>query len=161
MHPGWLVLAVSLWLGIACNVELWRMLAGTSSAKPLAAFTSSILIAAAAALVLSIFGWRRTLKGAATVLLFAGALIACGLWAQALPMDSLWTLPPRQLLPSWASLLRWQVPALWAALALPAALWVWQKSLRRLTGPQQLRSNVLGMVFAGAIVLAGGLLPWR
>ena len=23
-HPGWVILAISLWIGFACNVALWR-----------------------------------------------------------------------------------------------------------------------------------------
>ena len=23
-HPGWLILAISLWIGFACNVAVWR-----------------------------------------------------------------------------------------------------------------------------------------
>lgn len=162
MHPAWLVLAVSLWLGLACNVELWRVVSRTAGASLVAALTSAALIAAAAGLVLSLLGWRRTVKAAATLLLFAGALVACGLWVQALPIESLWTLAPRRLLPSWPNLLRWQVPVLWVVLGLLPALWVWQKQLRRLTGPQQLRSNLVGMAIAGTVLGAGGvLLPWH
>ena len=36
MHPGWLVLATSLWLGLACNVALWRELSGSAMGTGLA-----------------------------------------------------------------------------------------------------------------------------
>lgn len=162
MHPGWLVLAVSLWLGLACNVELWRELAGTGKVGITSALTSGVLIASAAGLVLSLLGWRRTLRAAATLLLFLGGALACGLWVQGLALDSLWTLPMRSLLPAWPNLLRWQVPALFALLALLPALWVWNVPVRRLTGPRQLHSNLVGMGVAGAILVAAGiLLPWH
>lgn len=162
MHPGWLVVAVSLWLGLACNVELWRELAGTGSAGVVSALTSGTLIASAAGLLLSLLGWRRTLKATATLLLFVGGAVACGLWVQGLPLDSLWTLPLRRLLPDWPNLLRWQVPALFAALALLPAVWIWNVPVRRLTGPRQLNSNLIGMGLSGAILVAAGvLLPWH
>lgn len=162
MHPAWLVLAVSLWLGLACNVELWRELAGTGSVGLTSALTSAVLIASATGLVLSLLGWRRTLKASTTLLLFLGGALACGLWVQGLPLDSLWTLPLRRLLPAWPNLLRWQVPALFAVLALLPAVWVWNVPLRRLTGPHQLNSNLVGMGLSAAILIAAGvLLPWH
>lgn len=162
MHPAWLVLAVSLWLGLACNVELWRELAGTGNVGLTSALTSGVLIASAAGLVLSLLGWRRTLKLTATVLLFLGGALACGLWVQGLALDSLWTLPLRRLFPAWPNLLRWQVPALFAALALLPGLWVWNVPVRRLTGPRQLNSNLVGMALSGLILVAAGvLLPWH
>lgn len=162
MHPAWLVLAVSLWLGLVCNVELWRELAGSGTVGMASALTSGVLIASAVGLVLSLLGWRRTLKATATVLLFLGGAVACGLWVQGLALDSLWTLPVRRLLPAWPNLLRWQVPALFAALALLPAVWLWNVSVRRLTGPRQLNSNLVGMGLSGAILIAAGiLLPWH
>lgn len=161
IHPAWVVVAVSLWLGLACNVELWRVAAGTSAAGLASALVSGLLVAASSALVLSVLGWRRTLKASATLLLFLGAIAACGLWVHALPFDSLWTAPIRRLLPGWPNLLRWDVPLLWAVLALVPAVWVWQLPLRRLSGPDQLNSNLLGMGIAGAMLVAGGIFfPW-
>lgn len=160
-HPAWLVAGVSLWLGLACNVELWRLAAGTSSVTLTRALVSGALVAAASGLVLSLLGWRRTLKATATLLLFAGAVVASGLWVQDLPLEGLWTLPARRLLPAWPNLLGWQLPALLAALGLLPAIWVWQAQLRRLAGPVQLRSNLLGMALCGTVLAAGGILfPW-
>lgn len=156
-HPAWVVAGVSLWLGLACNVELWRLAAGAGSATLSRALLASALVAAACGLVLSLLGWRRTLKGTATLLLFAGAMVASGLWVQDLPIQSLWTLPARRLLPAWPNLLGWQVPALFAALGLLPAIWVWQAQLRRLTGPAQMRSNLLGMALCGTVLAAGGV----
>ena len=158
MHPAWVVFGVSLWLGLACNVELWRLAMGSGSASLKTALVSGVLVAAAAGLVLSLFGWRRTLKLVATLLLFAGAVVASGLWVQDLPLSSLWTVPPRRLLPSWPNLMRWQVLAMLVALALLPAMWVWQAQLRRLVGPKQLNVNLLGMALCGAVLVAGGIL---
>jgi lipid A ethanolaminephosphotransferase len=156
-HPGWLVLAASLWLGVVCNVALWRALAGAGVGSRTALAVGGLL-AGGGGVVLSALGWRRTLKPAITVVLFLGALVACGLWVQGLPVESLWTQRPRALLPPWASLLGWQVPALFAALALLPVAWMWSQPLRRLTGPVQLRANLWGMVLGAAVVGAAYVL---
>lgn len=155
MHPAWLVLATSLWLGIACNVALWRLAAGPERDFRLGA-ASVLLIAGGSFALLSLLGWRRTLKMASTLLLLAGALAACGLWVQGLPFETLWQQRPRGLLPGWASFLRWQVPTLMLLLAVVPIVWVWNVQLRRLPGPAQLQVNVTGAV-VGAIAFAAGL----
>jgi glucan phosphoethanolaminetransferase (alkaline phosphatase superfamily) len=160
-HPGWVVLAVSMWIGFACNVAVWREVrtlgAGNGLARTLLA---GALIAASCAIVLSLFGWRRTLKPFASVLLLLAALGACCVWIQGLPVDS--NLLDRGLksllVPSWASFLRWQVPALLVGLALVPMLWVWQVQVRRLPGPHQLASNALGMLLGVAAAAACGWL---
>jgi hypothetical protein len=92
----------------------------------------------------------------ATAMLLLASLAACCIWVQGLPVDS--NLLDRGLralfVPSWPSLLRWQVPALLAVLGLLPMVWLWQLQIRRLPGPQQLASNVLGMLI-GIAVLAG------
>ena len=120
VHPGWVILAASLWTGFACNVGLWRLLAGASSGAGVGhPLLSGALVAAGSATLLSLLGWRTTLKPAATLVLLFAALSACTIWSQALPLDgsaqdvhlTRWLLPP------WASLLRWQVSALLVAVA--------------------------------------------
>jgi glucan phosphoethanolaminetransferase (alkaline phosphatase superfamily) len=155
MHPAWLVLGVSLWVGFACNVALWRALGPASGTSPHLgwALATSLCAAAASAVVLSLLGWRRTLKPAATLLLLLAALVACGVWIQSLPVDAaLLNQRPTGLMPSWASLLRWQVPALLVGLGLAPMLWVWNTHPRRLSGQQQFAANIWGMV-AGGVVL--------
>jgi len=165
MHPGWMIAAISAWAGFACNVALWRQLrawpadgSGLVRALALGAF-----IAAGCALVLSVLGWRKTLKPAGTLILFLAALAACAIWAQALPVDA--SLLDKRLssliLPSWASLLGWQVPTLLVGLALVPTVWVWNTSVRRLPGPQQLGVNVAGALLASAVLAACGYLLWR
>jgi lipid A ethanolaminephosphotransferase len=156
-HPVWLVLAVSLWLGLACNVALWRAIAGADAAMMSSALKIAGALAGGSAFVLGLLGWRRTLKPAATVLLLAGAVVACGIWTQGLPFDSLWTQRPRALLPAWANLLRWQVPALLALLALLPIVWIWNQRLRRLPGPNQLNANLLTAGFGAALLAASAL----
>src|SRR5512133_2156974 len=88
LHPGWLMLAVSLWAGFVCNVALWRALAAgpASGGLPLAIVLGAF-VAGGCGFVLSLLGWRRTLKPAATLVLLAAALSACAIWVQGLPLD--------------------------------------------------------------------------
>lgn len=152
-HPGWVVLAVSAWIAIACNVALWRLPADGGLRGAVAA---SLLLGGASGFVLSLLGWRRTLRLAASVLLLAAALFACGLWVQDLPVSSLWQQRPRGLLPTWPNFMRWQALALVVVLALVPIVWVWNVAMRRLPGPDQLQSNLLGAVLA-ALVFGAGL----
>ena len=155
-HPSWLVFGASLWLAIACNVGVWRLLAGTAS-DVRSALASVLLLAGANGIFLNVFGWRGTIRFAITVALLVGALTACGLWSQQLPIEILWHGPSRSLLPAWASFLRWQVLALIVVLALVPIVWVWNQPLRRMSGPSQLKANLGGAVFS-AIVFVAGLL---
>jgi lipid A ethanolaminephosphotransferase len=161
MHPGWIVLATSVWVGFVCNVAIWRELAhspmeamGWARALALAACVSG-----ACALVLSVLGWRRTVKPAATVVLFLAALAACSIWSQALSVDgSLFSQRLSTLiLPPWASLLRWQVSAILAGLALAPSIWAWNTKVRRLSASQQLSATVMGILFGTVLLIAGGV----
>jgi lipid A ethanolaminephosphotransferase len=158
MHPAWLALATSAWIAFACNVALWRALVsgepGLGRALAVGVFTG-----AASGLVLSVLGWRRTLKPAASALLLLAAVAAAGLWTQAAPLDA--SLLARRfgaLLPPWTSLLGWQVPLLLVVLGLAPLLWVWQAQLRRLPGPEQLTANAVGFAIAAALMAASGWL---
>ena len=155
-HPSWLVFGASLWLAVACNVGVWRLLGGTAS-DVRSALASVLLLAGANGIFLNLFGWRRTVRFAITVALLAGALVACGLWSQQLPVESLWHGPSRSLLPAWASFLRWQVLALILVLAVVPIVWVWNHALRRMSVQAQLKANLAGAVLS-AVVFVGGLL---
>ena len=160
MHPGWINLATSAWVGFACNVALWRELAHSSMDNmgwP-RVLALAVFISAACALALSVLGWRRTLKPAATLVLLLAALVACSIWSQSLPVDA--SLLGKRLssliLPPWASLLRWQVSALIAGLALAPAVWTWNTKVRRLSARQQLSATVMGIVISTALLAASG-----
>jgi lipid A ethanolaminephosphotransferase len=157
-HPARLVLWASLWLAIACNVAVWRLLAG--STDPRSAAAAVTLIAGGSGFVFSVLGWRRTLKPAITLALIASALVAAGLWSQQLPVDTIWHGPPRTLLPAWTSFMRWQVLAIVLVLAVVPIVWLWNHPIRKLPGPAQLQSNILGAIVAG-LVFAGGLFLLR
>ena len=160
-HPGWLVLAVSLWAGFVCNVLLWRAVAalpGTAAALPHAVALGAF-IAAACALFLSVLGWRKTLKPAATLVLFLAGLSACAIWSQGLPLTSIAEVHlPRMFMPSWASLLRWQVALLLVVLAVLPTVWAWNTPVRRLPGPAQLSANLQGMLAAALMLGIFGFL---
>jgi glucan phosphoethanolaminetransferase (alkaline phosphatase superfamily) len=147
MHPGWMILATSIWVGFACNVVLWRQLRAQFSSSLGQALATGVFAAAACAVVLSILGWRKTLKPAATLILFLAALAVCAAWEQPAAKDRL------LMLPSWNGLLQWQAWATLAGLALLPAIWVCKTRLRRLPGNEQLSAN-LACIFAAATVLA-------
>jgi glucan phosphoethanolaminetransferase (alkaline phosphatase superfamily) len=155
-HPGMLVLWASLWLAIACNVAVWRLAGGTATSGLREVLASVLLLGGGSAAFFSVFGWRRTVKAAITIALVAGALAACGLWTQELPIETLWHGPSRALLPPWANFLRWQVLALIVVLALVPIVWLWNHPVRRLSGQDQLKSNVLGAIL-GMVVFGLGV----
>jgi glucan phosphoethanolaminetransferase (alkaline phosphatase superfamily) len=161
LHPAWMILAVSLWAGFACNVVLWRQLAGSSLAigmKP--ALAMALLVAGASATVISICGWRKTVKPTATLVLLIAAVAAVSIWTDARPVDAtlLGAGMARLLLPSWASLTRWQFFALLAALALVPMIWMRHTPLRRLSAQRQLRVNLTGALIGAAVMALGGWL---
>ena len=154
MHPAWMLLAVSLWAGLVCNVAMWRGLRGSGSIE------HGLVVGGAATAVsmfiVSLLGWRKTLEPAAVIVLALAALASATIWGQAWPVDgSLLARPVSTVLvPPWPDLLRWQVCATLVGLALVPAIWVIQKPVRRLGGPQQLRVNILGIVLAIALFAA-------
>lgn len=162
-HPGWIITGISAWAGFACNVALWRQLQAGDAVGLAWAFALGAFVAAVCAAVLSLLGWRKTLKPAATLILFVAALTACAIWGQGLDVDA--GLMQKRLssliLPSWASFLRWEVSVLLVVLALAPAIWLWNAQVRRLPGPQQLSINLVGILLASILVAASGLLLFR
>lgn len=157
-HPARLVLWASLWIAFACNVAVWRFLGGSADWR--AAIGSAAVIGGGAGVVLSLLGWRRTLKLAVTLAVIAAALAAAGMWTQQLPVHTLWQGPPRTMMPAWASFMRWQVLLLVLGLAVVPIVWAWNHPLRRLSGPAQLRSNLAG-AFVAALVFGAGVFLLR
>lgn len=162
-HPGWLIGAVSAWVGFACNVALWRAFTAGDSHALMRAIAVGTLVAAVCGVVLSVLGWRKTLKPAGTLILFLMALMAGSIWAQALPVDaSLFNHDLSSLiLPSWASLFQWQLPTLLVGLAVVPSVWMWHTHVRRLPGPEQLSINMSGVVLAGLVIAGSGYLLFK
>lgn len=156
-HPAQVVLGASLWLGVVCNVAVWRLLTGQG--EPRHVLASIAFLTGVCGVVFSVFGWRRTLKPVVTLFLAAGAVLACGLWSQQLPVETLWQESVHALWVSWPSFMRWQVLAIVAVLGLVPMVWLWNMPLRRLPGPAQLRVNLLGAVIAAGIAAAAHALP--
>ncbi|GAC1529518.1 MAG: hypothetical protein NVS2B4_07910 [Ramlibacter sp.] len=157
MHPGWAVVASGLWIGFACNPWFWHSLS-EGGAGLTAAALQGLAIAGVAGSAISLFGWRRTLKPIATLLLGGAALVSAGVWTQDVALGA--TLESQRAvlaLPSWASLFGWQVPSMLGLLGLLPMLWLWNAALRRLSGSTQLRANLTGMAL-GATVTGGALL---
>jgi len=161
MHPFWVVLAVSFWAGFVCNVAMWRGLRGSASLAHGIAVGAAV--AAASMLVLSVLGWRKTLKPAAMLVLALAALGSSTIWGHAWPVDG--TLLERRassiFVPPWPMLLGWQLWATLACLALLPAIWVSQRQLRRLSTGQELRVNLAGAVIALAVLVASAWLLER
>jgi hypothetical protein len=92
-HPATLVALASLWLALACNVAVWRLLAGTTADARLV-LASVLMVAGGSGFFFSVLGWRRTIKlrrlpadqqllsnfagACAGVLLLAGGLLLLG-----------------------------------------------------------------------------------
>jgi lipid A ethanolaminephosphotransferase len=152
-HPARLVLVASLWVALACNVALWRWLAGSGDGRSTVA--AAAVLGGGTCLFLSLFAGRRMLKIALTLVLLAGALIATGLWSQHLPVATLWQGPPRTWLPAWASFLRWQVLLLMLVLAVLPIVSMWNASARRLSARSQLLTSIAG-IFAGLLLSGAG-----
>ena len=160
MHPGWLILFTSLWVGFACNLDMWRALGGSPSGGLGQALTTGAFAAGAGAIVLSLLGWRKTLKPAALLIVFAAALAAGAAWQAAAPVDTAaeGMRLSGLLVLSWRGLLHWQVGAILAGLALPPAIWICTTRVRRLSGNQQLGVNVTGILAAGAVLAPCGFI---
>lgn len=154
-HPARLVVWGSLWLALACNIAVWRLLTGFGSDWR-ATLASVLVIAGGSGIVFSLLGWRRTLKPALTLALIGGALFAAGTWSQQLPVESLWRGPPRTWMPAWTSFMRWQVLALVLMLAVIPIVWLWNTSVRRISGQKQFQSTLAGAALS-AFVLAAGI----
>src|SRR6185295_17683402 len=107
MHPGWLILFTSLWVGFACNAALWRGLGSSPGGGSVGqAVMTGAFAAAASGVVLSLLGWRRTLKPAALSIVFVAALAASTAWQAAAPDSAAASAPLSGVLVlSWRGLL--------------------------------------------------------
>jgi hypothetical protein len=148
LHPTWFILALSLWVGIVCNMRLWSAIANSGEG-----LRDALLMGAGAAgavgFVLSVLGWRRTLKTAAVVVVAFAAWAACG-----------WIETGLSMLVPMSALLHWKTAIVFAALFIPPCVWLCRTPLRRLAGGAQLASNLAGAA-AGLVVFGLAFLALR
>jgi glucan phosphoethanolaminetransferase (alkaline phosphatase superfamily) len=163
MHPAWMILAISAWVGFACNVALWQQLRASAPAGSgglARALVLGTFEAAGCALALSVLGWRKTLKPAAVLILFVAALAVCAaIWGPAAaPVDDVagHLLPSAPALPPWTELLQWHAWVTVAGLAVLPAVCLCKTRLRRLPGQRQLSANLMCMATAGAMLALSG-----
>lgn len=157
-HPVWAWLGVSLWLGFACNVALWRAIGSPATGPTLAfALGLGVAVAAAAGIVLSLLGSRKTFKPAAVLLLLAASVVAYAIWDRGWMLDA--GVVARGL-PSgpgtFPNIMRWQFAAMVFVLGILPAMWLRGVTLRRLDKPQQFQMRLACLVLS-AIVLAACL----
>ncbi len=128
-HPGWVMLATSLWLALACNAPLG--LALMERAHPVDAFAFALLAGGMAAVLLGLLAWGNALKLWVLLLLIAGAWIGTWTWLRgpALPWQLVLTVPVLALLP-----------------------WAWLRGVpvKRLSGARQLRVHLVAMLLGCA-----------
>jgi lipid A ethanolaminephosphotransferase len=132
-HPGWVMLATSLWLALVCNAPLG--LALMEQAHPMDAMAFALLAGGTAAVMMGLLAWGNALKLMVLGLLVAGAWIATWSWLRgsALPWQLLVTVPVLALLP-----------------------WAWLRGVpvKRLSGARQLRVHLVALLL-GAACCAG------
>jgi glucan phosphoethanolaminetransferase (alkaline phosphatase superfamily) len=155
-HPGWVIAATSLWAGFACNVALWRGLWSSGEGDTLThSMLLGIFVAAISAATISVFGWHKTIKPMATIVLLVAAAMGSAMWSEGQDFHaSGFAASP---FPSMTSLMHWQASALMLAIALLPAFWMWSIRVRRLGGPAQLRVNLIGACIGVAIAFGAAL----
>ena len=91
VSPLWIILACALWMTLAGNLPLWRKLAALglmqTPAGLLFTLAMAAIICAGLLLLLGLFAWRWTFKGAATLLLLITALAGHFMSAYGVVMD--------------------------------------------------------------------------
>jgi lipid A ethanolaminephosphotransferase len=155
-HPGWVIASTSVWAGFACNVLLWRGLWSHGEGDSLAhSMLLGIFVAAISGAIVSVFGWHKTIKPIATIVLLAAAAMGSAMWNDGAGFQaSAFAAPP---IASVTSLLHWQASVLMLVVALLPAFWMWNIRVRRLGGPAQLRVNLVGACIGIAVAFGAAL----
>lgn len=156
-HPGWVVLWISTWMGVVCNVPLWRELmslnadGGAKAWAFMAAFL--VVIIAGNAALLALLAWRWTLKPAATLLVLMAAFGAYFMLAYGIAIDaSMLTNVLQTNVKEAGDLLNWRLPLTVGALAVPPLVWLARQKVRPLPALKQGMHN--GGMVLGALALA-------
>ncbi|HSI60047.1 MAG TPA: phosphoethanolamine--lipid A transferase [Ideonella sp.] len=158
LHPAWLVVACSAWIGTVCNLALWRALARTDDLGGgqgvLLGLALAVMITSALAGLLGLLAWRSTLKPALTLLLLAAAfgayfMLSYGVVIDATMITNVLQTDPRET----RDLLNGRLVTHVLLLAvLPAAL-VWRWPVRRLRWGRQLAHNTLLLLASLAVLV--------
>lgn len=157
LHPGWMVLGVSAWIALACNVALWRALAHPSVAGLAQAGFLALLVGTTCTALLSLLDWRAVRKPLAVALLLAAAWIAVRCWQLGLAFDArVWRHAALWQPPSAADRQGWSAPALLVVLGGLPSLWVWRVPLLRLGTREQWAANFQALVWTVIVLVALG-----
>ncbi|MES2688483.1 MAG: phosphoethanolamine--lipid A transferase [Pseudomonadota bacterium] len=155
-HPGWLILAASLWLATAANVPLWLAMRDLGLLAPaggwLFALAFSLMIAASLGGIGSLLAWRWTLKPVLGVLLLGSAVGAHFMLAYHVVIDTSMVMNVLQTdAREVRDLIGWKLAATLLLLGiLPCVLlWRWPVDYGRWT-----RRTTHNLLQAGAALLA-------
>jgi len=158
LHPAWPVVLASLWIASAGNLALWRELMNLPElARARGLWLGAglaLMVAAATCALLSLLAWRRTLKPAIAVLLFASALGSHAMLSHGLVIDA--ALMAKLLQSgSWQArdLLDWRLFVTLLVLALLPSIWLGQLPLRRLGPARQLQANATVFIASCAVLV--------
>ena len=161
-HPAGVVLWISVWMSVVCNVPLWRELAHLPGHGSLRSWVFMlafmVLVTAGNAALLSLLAWRWTLKPAAALLVLMAALGAYFMLAYGIAIDaSMLTNVLQTDVKEAGDLLNWRLPLTVGALALPPLLWLARQPVRALPPLRQVLHNA-GLLLAAVLVAVGSVL---
>jgi len=145
LHPGWVVLAASLWTGLACNAPLW--LALMNRAHPVDATAYALLAGGGCAVLLGLFAWGHFFKPVVILVLLGSAWVTAAVWARGDAAQVINAARPAALLP-------WQLAFTLPVLALLPWAWLRQVPVKRMSTPRQLRCNLLAILIGAAACAA-------
>jgi lipid A ethanolaminephosphotransferase len=157
--PATLIVAVSAWIALACNLPLWRSLQQIGALDgPRGWLLGGVLAVAIAALLcalLSLFAWRATLKPMLSLLLLAAAVGAHFMLSYGVVIDSAMIVNALQTdAHETRDLLGSSFALTLLALAGPPLLLVWRTRLDYGRWPRRLLGNGLLLLGAGLAIAA-------
>lgn len=166
LHPSWVVLWISLWMSVVCNVPLWRELANLpehSDPRSWAFMLAfMVLVTAGNAALLSLLAWRWTLKPAAALLVLTAAFGAYFMLAFGIAIDATMLTNVLQTdVHEAGDLLSLRMLFTVAALALPPLVWLYKSRVRRLPALRLVAHNLLLLVGSIVVVVASLLLVFQ
>jgi lipid A ethanolaminephosphotransferase len=161
ISPLWIILACALWMTVAGNLPLWRKLTALGLTQTPAGLLFTLdmaaLVFAGLLLLLGLFAWRWTLKGAATLLLLITACSGYFMYAYGVVMDpGMMTNAVQTDVHETTALLSWQLLA-WVGIVAVLPGWLlWRQPLAHGRLSRQL-GRQLGLMGLGLLVGIGAL----